>query len=53
MPRQAQQVDLQCFDVDGNFPGRLYRIGVKQYPPRMGYLNQLPDGLNGSDFIIS
>ena len=41
---QRQHVDAGRLHVDGEFPDRLHRVGVKQRPRRVGQRRQLGDG---------
>src|SRR5262249_48158114 len=50
--RNRVQINLEGFDVDRDFPGRLHAVGMKVDIGRFGYGSNFRDGLNGSNFVV-
>ena len=50
--RQAEQVHLNLFDIDGNDARGRHGIGVKGHFPGLGDLADVGDGLDRADFVV-
>ena len=52
MARNRQQVDPQVVDADRDLPHGLGAVGVDKHSSTVGNLDDLPDGLDGADFVV-